>query len=71
VIERRNEEIGPRPRLERGDEVIVSEKNRHPWAGTVSSVKPGAMAWWVEIESEESGLTWQVPAEFVEGDRWP
>jgi hypothetical protein len=46
--------LPPRPALERGDRVTVTEEHIRPWTGTVNSVKPSKESgWWVDVARDD------------------
>jgi hypothetical protein len=53
-----------RPNLARGERVVVAEPGIREWEGEVIGVKPGAVAWMVEVRNDEH-LVWSLAARLV------
>lgn len=50
----------PKPELEPGDRVRVTEDNIRPWVGTVTGLKPSKVSgWWVDVDRDGVGV-WSI-----------
>ncbi len=50
----------PKPDLQRGDRVTVTEEHIRPWTGTVNAVKPSKESgWWVDVDRDDVGI-WSI-----------
>lgn len=56
----------PRPDINRGDQVLVTEENISPWTGEATAVKPSVKSgWYIEVRRNDDGMTWSIPSRHV------